>query len=92
MVTRGLISRVIVRVGVMSRRPVRRGLVSRSYGVLSQPLTRVFIAQYEPSGYRGGSGPWHHNRAVFTIESIAGAAPSAGGCPASAVLPGGYSL
>ena len=30
MMTRGLISRVIVRVGVMSRRPVRRGLVSRT--------------------------------------------------------------
>ena len=33
-----MISRVIVRVGVRSRRPVRLGLVSRSYGVLSRGL------------------------------------------------------
>ena len=38
MVTRGLISRVILRVGVRSRRPVRLGMVSRSYDVLSRGL------------------------------------------------------
>ena len=85
-ITIGVITMEVINIWVIKLGVTMIGIFSadEDEDACQTPKQHTAVHSHEQQEKKGWLRPRHHNRAVCTIESVAGAAPSAGVWPASA--------